>query len=99
MLIYNGTDYTIPVFVMVSAIILFALQSTLCKRCRRLWVKLLPLLYVLLWLVLAVHALLSEPDGFIDLRGLVAMMFAIYALICAVSIGLAWLIGWLKSRK
>lgn len=99
MLIYNGTDYTIPVFVMVSVIVLFALQSALCRRCKRLWVKLLPLLYVLLWIVAALLILLGESGGFLDLRGLAAALFAGYALICAVPIGLAWLMDWLKNRK
>lgn len=99
MLMFNGTDYTIPVFVALSVILLFTLQYTLCRRAKRLWVKLLPLLYVLLWLVLALVTFMTPANVFIDLNLLVAMLFAVYALICAVPIGLAWLIYWLKTKK
>lgn len=99
MLMLNGTDYTIPVFVTVSVILLFLLQYSLCKRCKKKWVKLLSLLYVLLWLVLALVTFMTPGNGFIDLNPLVAMLFAIYALICAAPIGLAWLVYRQKTRK
>lgn len=94
----NGTDYTLYVIVAVSVIVLFTLQSVLCRRAKRMFLKLLPLGYVALTLVLAVACLFGDTGGFIDLRDAFALILCGYAAICAAAIGLAWLVCRMKSK-
>ena len=55
---------------------------------------------VLLLLLAAIGVLNTDNRGsFIDLRGLLAMLIAGFALLCALAAGAAWLLHWLRHRK
>jgi hypothetical protein len=100
MLVYNGTDYTLPVIVGITVIVLFAVQYGLCAKAKRRWLKMLPLSYVLLMLILAALCLVpGNSSGVIDLSGLVALLLCGYAAICLAAIIAAWLVYWLKGKK
>ena len=98
-MMFNGTDYTIPFIVIISVIILFAIQYILCIKARKTVLKLIPLLYIAFLAVLAVMFARSGGGGFIDLSMLAALLILIYAAICLASILAAWIVYKIKSRK
>ena len=95
----NGTDYTLFVLAAAAALVFFAGQYTLCRWTRRSVFRCIPACAVVLLLLLAQYVLSSDNRGsFIDLRGAVAAIIAGFALLCAVSAGLGWLLWRQKSR-
>jgi len=100
MLVVNGTDYTLWIFIVATVVVLFGVQFLLCRKTRKLGIKLLPMLIVVACFVMVPVTMLSSNHGsFLDLRGLVSMLFALYGLICAAAIGAAWLANWLINRR
>ena len=100
----NGVDYTFHIiaisFVILSIAVYFTAQYLLCKKAKKLTVKLIPAYAVLLLIVLAGLVAVSGTGGsVIDLRSFVALVILCYAAICAVSAGLAWLIYKLKRKN
>ena len=99
MLTINGTDYTLPAIILLSVIVLFSIQYLLCSNAKKTWQKLLPLLYVaflIAWAVFIVAA--ADGSGFIDFSGVLAVFICIYAAICAVTIGAAWIVYKIRKR-
>ncbi len=98
MLTINGTDYTLPAIILISVIVLFSIQYLFCTRAKKTWQKLLPLLYVIFLFALAVFVVVTaDGSGFLDFSGVLAVFICIYAAICAVTIGAAWIVY--KIRK
>lgn len=91
MLTINGTDYTLYVFVALSAAVLFALEYFLCAKTGRWWLRGLPWLYVALILALAVVVVLTDAGNgdYIDLTAAVALLLCAYAAICAAALAAA----------
>ena len=99
-MIFNGTDYTIPVIVIISIVLLFTVQYILCTKTKKIIIKLIPLLYDVFIMVLGVLTLLMPSGGgFIDLRAAIALLLFIYAVICAASILAAWIVYIVKKNK
>ena len=104
MFVVNGIDYTFQIiaaaFVILSIVAYFTAQYLLCKKAKKLAIKLIPSYAVLLLIVLAGLAAVSGTGGsVVDLRGFVALVILGYALICAVSVGLAWMMYGLKRKN
>lgn len=94
------SSYRVPVIAALPVIALFALQYFLCARTERRLPQAVPFLLPLVCVVLAVYCWLARPGsgGFIDLSGVVALLLAIYAAVCAAAILLARLAFWLRHR-
>ena len=96
----DGTDYTIPALCLLAVLLFFTVQYLLCRKAKRLAVKMIPFYGVGLLLLAAIGVLNTDNRGsFIDLRGLLAMLIAGFALLCALAAGAAWLLHWLRHRK
>ena len=99
MLTINGTDYTLPAIILISVIVLFSIQYLFCTRAKKTWQKLLPLLYVIFLFALAVFVVVTaDGSGFLDFSGVLAVFICIYAAICAVAIGAAWIVYKIRKR-
>ena len=95
----NGTDYTLPAIVLISFIVLFSIQYMFCTRAKKTWQKLLPLLYVAFLITWAVFIVATaDGSGFLDFSGVLAVFICIYAAICAVAIGAAWIVYKIRKR-
>ena len=94
------SSYRVPVIAALPVIALFALQYVLCARTERRLLRAVPFLLPLVCVVLAVYCWLDRSGGrgFIDLSGVVALLLAIYAAVCAAAILLARLAFWLRHR-
>lgn len=98
MLSYNGTDYTLVLTAVAFAVLLAAAEYILCAKVRNKYIKMIPLVVPVFFLVLIPFCLTGETGGFIDLRGLVAFICGVCAVISAAAIGIGWLIYKVKSR-
>ena len=88
----NGVDYTLPVFVIGSMLILFVLQILLYKLKKWKWLRYLPSVYVVLLLLLAVVVFFSSiGKRFFDLSAGIALLLCCYAAFCALAVFLAWI--------
>ena len=96
----NGADYTLPVFVIGSMLILFGLQFFFCNLKKWRWLRFLPSVYVVLLLVLAAVVYFSSVGkGFFDLSAWLALLLCCYAAFCALAVCLAWVIyRWKNGR-
>lgn len=93
MFVFNGTDYTIVIVPLLIGIGLFALQLYLCRKARRMAVKLIPVYAVALTFLLAICTACSHSTmGFWDLNSLMAIIFAIIGCCFAFFVGLAWIV-------
>ena len=100
MFVINGTDYTLFVLAAVAALVFFAGQYALCRWAKRPIFRCIPACAVVLLLLLAQYVLSSDNRGsFIDLRGAMAAVIVGFALLCAVSASLGWLLWRWQSRK
>lgn len=100
MFVINGTDYTLFVLAAVAALVFFAGQYALCRWAKRPIFRYIPACAVVLLLLLAQYVLSSDNRGsFIDLRGAAAAVIVGFALLCAVSASLGWLLWRWQSRK
>ena len=99
MLIWNGTDYTLYVVGILGAVFFFALQC-LCLQAKRRVVKYIPLYGIAALLLLPLLVLSADNRGsMLDLRGAVAAVMAVFALLCAGGAGCAWGLWYLKGRR
>ena len=99
MLIWHGTDYTLYVVGALGAVFFFALQC-LCLRAKRRAVKYTPLYGIAVLLFLPLLVLSADNRGSVlDLRGAVAAVMAVFALLCAGGAGCAWGLWYLKGRR
>lgn len=97
MFMINGTDYTLYIIAFATVTFMFFLQLYLCRKAKSRKIQMLPLLFVVFLLMMALVTYITpDTSGFIDLSGLVAVMFLIYAAICSVAIGLAWAVYKIK---
>ena len=97
---YNGVDYTLPVFVVSSMLILFVLQIVFFKLKKWRWLRYLPSGYVVLLLILAAVVYVSSVGkGFFDLSAWLALLLCCYAAFCALAVCLAWVICKIKKEK
>ena len=88
----HGADYTLPVFVIGSMLILFGLQFFFCNLKKWRWLRFLPSVYVALLLVLAAVVYFSSVGkGFFDLSAWLALLLCCYAAFCALAVCLAWI--------
>ncbi len=93
MFMINGTDYTLYIIAFSTFVFLFFMQLYLCRKAKSKKIKMLPLLFVAFILLMALITYLTpDTSGFIDLSGLVAFLLLAYAVICAASIGFAWMV-------
>ena len=97
-MVINGTDYTLPLFAVLSFFVMFGGQYFLLKTVRLAFLRHLPWVWVVGMLGLAVATLFGEVHGFIDLRSFFAAIIAGYAAICAAGIWAAHLLNRLKKR-
>lgn len=97
-MVINGTDYTLPLFAVLSFFVLLGGQYFLLRTVRLAFLRHLPWLWVIGMLGLAVAAYFGDTGGFIDLRSFFAALIAGYAALCAAGIGLAHLLYKLKNR-
>lgn len=75
-------------------------QYQLCRRTKRLVLRLIPGYGVVLLLILAAVEYASyNPGGFLDLSAFVAAVLAVYAAACAVSSGVGWLVWKIKEKR
>ena len=88
----HGADYTLPVFVIGSMLILFGLQFFFCNLKKWRWLRFLPSVYVALLLVLAAVVYFSSVGkGFFDLSAWLALLLCCDAAFCALAVCLAWI--------
>ena len=104
MFVINGVDYAFQIiaisFVILSIAVYFTAQYLLCKKAKKLGIKLIPAYGVLLLIVLAILVAVSDNRGSIlDLQSFVALVVLGYALICGISSGVAWVIYRIKIKK
>ena len=102
--VIDGIDYTFHifgiVFIIISVILFFTVQYLLCSRAKKTRTKLIPAYGVVLQIVLAIFVTLSDNHGsFLDLRSFVALVILCYALICAISAMVAWVIFSAKNKR
>ena len=99
MFMINGTNYTFHLLALISFSLLFMLQYLLCKKANRRVMKLIPVCVVIFIFILATVILFTPQNSIFDLRGLVAVLLYCYGLVCAVAVGLAWIVYKMKKRK
>jgi hypothetical protein len=97
----NGVDYSLFVIGGGAVVIFFAAQLALCFKTRKMWVKLIPVYFIGLLLVLAVLAVTigDSSDSFMDLSGLVAIVILCFALLLGFPVGAAWVIYRMRNNK
>ena len=75
----------------ISFLLIFIIQLALCFKTKRLAVKLIPVYFDILLLILAGLVAVSDNAGsLLDLRGFVAKIILGFALGFGISIGTAW---------
>ena len=101
MFVINGTDYTLIAVGIIVAALFFAVQYFLCGKARRIGVKLIPVYFSLLILVLAALVMTGDRgDPFIeDMRGVVALAILGFAVVCGISTGAAWMVYKARNKK
>ena len=101
MFVINGTDYSLIVVGIIAAALFFAVQYFLCGKARSLGVKLIPVYFILIILVLAALVIAGDRgDTFIeDIRGVVALVILGFALVCGISTGAAWVVYRARNKK
>jgi hypothetical protein len=104
MFVINGIDYAFHIFattfIVASVAVFFTVQYILCKKSKRMAIKLIPAYGVLILIILAFLVTISSTGGsFIDLRSFIALVILGYALICGISAGVAWVIYRIIKRK
>lgn len=92
-MIINGTDYTLPLIVVLSFLVMFGIQLFLLRLGRLRFLRHLPWAWVLGMVVLAVASLFGSTGGWIDLRSFFCALLCGYSAICAAGIGLAYLVN------
>ena len=99
--VINGTDYSLFVIGGVGALIFFAIQLALCFKAKKTGVKLIPVYFICLLVVLAIASVIigTSPESLMDLSGLIAIVILCVALLFGVSIGAAWLIYRIRAKK
>ena len=97
---FNGVNYTLPVFVISSMLILFVLQMLFFRLKKWKWLKYLPSVYIVLLLLLAAVVYFSSiGKGFFDLSAWLSLLLCCYAAFCALAVCLAWVIRKIKQEK
>ena len=104
MFVINGVDYAFHVFAVIFVVIIVALffvgQYILCKRAKRMAIKLIPVYAVFLMAILAILVTMGGTGGSpIDLRSFVAWIIVGIAAICGISSGAAWLTYRIRTKK
>ena len=104
MFVADVADYTFHVvgtiFAFALIAVFFTVQYMLCSRVKKTWIKLIPAFVVLLYVAAAILVATGDTGGSpIDLRGVVASMILIFALICGVSLGAAWVVYRVRNKK
>ena len=94
----NGTDYSLPLFAVLSFFVMFGVQFVLLRLKRPRFLRHLPWVWVFLMLAVAITALFGDTGGWIDARTFFCALFCVYAAICASGIGLAHLVTKRKNR-
>jgi len=99
--VINGTDYSLFVVGGIGALIFFVGQLTLCFKAKKIGVKLIPVYFVCLLVALAIVSVIigTSPESLMDLSGLIAIVILCVALLFDISIGAAWLIYRIKTKK
>ena len=99
--VINQADYSLFFIGGFSALAFFALQLVLCFKAKSNRVKLIPVYFILLLILLAIAAVVigTSPESLIDLSGLVAAVILCIALLLGISIGAAWLIYRAKTEN
>ena len=96
----NGTDYTIYIVVVLTVVLLAALEYTICRRAKNPSMRKALLFIPFLVLLFALFVYGSQPNGsFLDLRDVVALMRIGYAAVCAVAICIGWFVFAVKEKK
>lgn len=93
---FSQGDYTLPLFVVFSFLLMFGGQYLLLRTVRLAFLRHLPWVWVVGILGLAIAALFGDAGGFIDLRNLFCTVLWVYAIICAMGIALA---HWVYKQK
>ena len=94
----NGTDYTLVIIIAISFAVIAAAQYFLCAKTKNKILKLLPCVFGLVFIGLAVAAQFGSSGGFIDLRGFVTFIYAVAAALCFLAQGAGWCIWKIKNR-
>jgi len=98
-MIINGVDYSAIIVVAVTVIALAAAEYFICLKSKKSSYRKVLLFVPFMVLVGAMFVYGGEGGGFIDLRGYVAVILAVYALICAAAIGAGWFAFKLKYES
>lgn len=93
-----GIDLTLPLFVTVTFLGLSWLEYVLCRKVKWRWMRSAPWGIVIVLLLMSVGSLLGDSGGWIDLRSFFALIFAVYALICAAALTLGWYLARKKNK-
>lgn len=102
MFIVNGADYTITVFGIIGALLMFAIQLTFCCKAKRTAVKLIPVYFILLCALFtaAIYAgVFGYGSGFIASNSIVAMILVVVIGIALIGEVLAWVVYRVYKRK
>lgn len=102
MFIINGTDYTLIALGVISAVLFFTVQLTLCQKAKRMAIKLIPAYIIFLFALLVVADLLGvfgSGSGFISVQGIIAMTLSIVAGIALIGEIAAWVVYGIHKRK
>ena len=80
---------------------LFRSQLALCFKAKKTGVKLIPVYFICLLIVLAIASVIfgTSPESLMDLSGLIAIVILCVALLFGISIGAAWLIYRIRAKK
>ena len=99
--VVNGLDYSLFVIGGAGALLLFAVQLALCFKAKSKRVKLIPVYFIGLLIILAIAsvAIGTSPESLMDLSGLVAIVILCVALLFGTAIGAAWLVFRIRTKK
>ena len=98
MIAVGGTDFTLPIVIIIVFILLAVLEYFICKKTNRGFLKLLLLIVPLGFLAEIPFTLMGNSGGFLDLRPLAVFLEVAAAALCAVAIGTGWLVYKLKNK-
>ena len=98
MLMVNGTDYGIILIILAVFAAIAVLQYFLCAKTKNKYLKLLPCVFGLCFIGLAVAAQFGSSGGFVDLRGYVGFLCVAAAGICFLAQLLGFGIWKIKKR-
>lgn len=95
----NGVDYSLYIIAAVTFVVLAVAEYFICLKAKNPSARKILLFVPFFILVGALVVYGSESGGFLDLRGYVAFIIVMYALLCSIALFAGWFAFKLKYEN